>query len=154
MRAWRNADGRRRAVLIALVLLIAAWLPGVLASDLRGLRSALRLSARARADYRGPRAGEGTNLALVDVARARIPSGAGYAIVMAGRWQPRHLPARLAQAREAGTSWTQFALAPRLEVARSRARWVLVMDATPKRAGIARPEHAWRFGRDWLVEVR
>jgi len=33
-----------------LFALVAIWLPGTIASDIRGLRSALRLSARARAD--------------------------------------------------------------------------------------------------------
>jgi hypothetical protein len=154
MRAWRNAGSRRRAALVVLLALVAVWLPGVLASDVRGLRSALRLSARARADARGPAARAGTNLALLHVAGIRIPAGAGYAIVMGGRWKGRHLAAKLAVEREAGTAWTRFALAPRIEVARSRAAWVLVMDATPRGAGLARPLHSWRFGRDWLVEVR
>ena len=154
MRGWRHAGDRRGAVLIVLLLLGAAWLPGVLANDLRGLRSALRLSARERADYRGPAARDGTDLALLRVARVRIPAGAPYALVMAGRWKARHLAAAAAQAREAGTSWTQFALAPRVQVPRSRAAWVLIMDSTPQGAGFSRPLHAWRFGRDWLVDVR
>ncbi len=154
MRAWVNAVGPRGATLVVLLALIAAWLPGVLASDVRGLRSALRLSARERADFRGPDARDGTNLALLHVAGARIPAGAGYAIVMGGRWKGRHLAAGAALAREAGTSWTQFSLAPRVEVTRSRAAWVLVMDSTPQSAGLARPLHAWRFGSDWLVEMR
>jgi hypothetical protein len=150
MRAWRRSSGAQRAALLGLLLLIVLWLPGTLASDIRGLRSALRLSARARAEATGPGARAGADLALLRVARATIPAGAPYAMVTTRHWRERHS----ATARESGGSWTQFALAPRVQVSRRSARWLLVMDSSPSAAGISRPLHAWRTGRDWLVHTR
>jgi hypothetical protein len=139
-----------RRALVALSLLAAIWLPGVVASDIRGLRANLRLSAGERADVRGPGATAGSNLALVHLAEARMPARAPYAVVLGGRWRGRHLAA----AREAGQSWTQFALAPRVEVGRRQAAWLLILDSNPVAAGISRPRHAWHLGHDWLVQLR
>ena len=136
--------------MLGLFALVAIWLPGTIASDIRGLRSALRLSARARADARGPGAQAATDLALVRLARAEIPPGGAYAVLTTARWRAGHT----ATAREAGGSWTQFALAPRVQVARKAAGWMLILDSSPRAAGIARPLHAWRSGHDWLVQVR
>ena len=47
--------------------------------------------------------------------------------------------------------WVGFVIAPRLVDAGARAPWVVLVGRTPRSAGI-RPQHAWRFGRDWLVE--
>jgi hypothetical protein len=150
MESWRGSSGARRAVLLGLVALIVIWLPGTLASDVRGLRSSLRLSARERAEARGPGAQAATDLALVRLAQAEIPPGQAYAVLTTARWRARHT----ATAREAGGSWTQFALAPRVQVARRAADWMLILDSTPHGAGVERPRHAWRSGRDWLVELR
>jgi hypothetical protein len=137
-------------VLAGLSILVLIWLPGTLASDLRGLRSNLRLSASERSDARGPNAKAGTNLALLHFAQGEIPAGAAYAVVLGDRWRAR----RLAAAREAGRSWSQFALAPRTEVGRAAADWLLLLDSSPVRAGVAGARHEWRFGRDWLVQMR
>jgi hypothetical protein len=150
MESWRHSSGARRAVLLGLLALIVIWLPGTLASDIRGLRSALRLSARARAEARGPGAQAGSDLALVRLAQAEIPPGEAYAVLTTARWRARHTAA----ARQAGGSWTQFALAPRVQVGRSSAGWLLILGSSPRGAGVARPLHAWRAGRDWLVELR
>jgi hypothetical protein len=150
MEFWRGASGARRAVLVGLFALVVIWLPGTLASDIRGLRSALRLSAQERAEARGPGAQAATDLALVRLAQTEIPPGGAYAVLTTARWRARHT----ATAREAGGSWTQFALAPRVQVARKAAGWMLILDSSPRGAGIARPLHAWRSGSDWLVEVR
>ena len=136
--------------MLGLFALVAIWLPGTFASDIRGLRSALRLSAQARADARGPGAQAATDLALVRLAKAEIPSGGAYAVLTTARWRAGHT----ASAREAGGSWTQFALAPRVQVARKAAGWMLILGSSPRAAGIARPLHAWRSGHDWLVQVR
>jgi hypothetical protein len=149
MPAWRRSSGARRGAALGLLLLVVAWLPGTLASDVRGLRSALRLSARSRAEATGPGARAGADLALLRLARATIPGRAPYAVLTSSRWRER----RSAAAREAGTSWTQFALAPRVQVGRGAARWLLVLGSTPRAAGIARPLRAWRAGGDWLVEI-
>src|ERR1700712_1659909 len=75
MRAWRRSSGAQRAAVLGLLLLIVLWLPGTLASDVRGLRSLLRLSSRARAETTGPGARAGSDLALLRLARATIPDG-------------------------------------------------------------------------------
>jgi hypothetical protein len=139
-----------RMALAGVSLLVVIWLPGVLARDIHGIRANLRLSAAERAEVRGPSARAGSNLALVHIAQANIPAGEPYAVVLGGRWRGRHLAA----AREAGRSWTQFALAPRFEVGPGAAAWLLILDSTPAAAGFSRPLHAWHRGRDWLVQVR
>jgi hypothetical protein len=139
-----------RGVLAGVSLLVLIWLPGTLASDVRGLRSDLRLSPAGRADARGPSAAAGTDLPLVRFAQSTIPSGAPYAVVRAGRWRER----RLAAAREAGQAWTQFALAPRVQVGGRDAAWLLLFDSSPRAAGVSRPLRTWRFGQDWLVHRR
>ncbi len=150
MRAWRRSSGAQRTALLGLLLLVVLWLPGTLAGDIRGLRSALRHSARTRAETTGPGARAGADLALLRLARATIPARAPYAVLTTRSWRRR----RSATARESGGSWTQFALAPRVQVARGAARWLLVIGSTPQAAGIPRPAHAWRTGSDWLVQTR
>jgi hypothetical protein len=131
------------------------WLPVALLSDIRGARANLRLSAAAAADGRGPSAAEGTNLGLVHEAERRIPGRDPFAIVRAGRWGSASSPTRsLAFVWQAGESWTQFELAPRLQVSRRDAVWLLLRGSDPSSAGVRHPVHAWRFGPDWLVEVR
>src|SRR4051812_17774736 len=133
MGAWRRSSGAQRAAVVGLFLLVVLWLPGTLASDVRGLRSALRHSARTRAETTGPGARAGADLALLRLARATIPAGAPYAVVTTRRWRERHS----ATARESGGSWTQFALAPRVQVAPTAAHWLLVMGASPRAARIS-----------------
>ena len=143
------------AVLVAVLLIALAWLPVALVSDIRGVRSNTRLSAAAAADARGPSATAGTNVGLVHAAQRRIPLGKSFAIVRAGRWGSDASPNRsLAFVWQAGQSWTQFELAPRLQVARANAAWLLVRGGGPSAVGIRHPARAWRFGADWLVEVR
>jgi hypothetical protein len=47
--------------------------------------------------------------------------------------------------------WVAFVVAPRLVDAGANARWVVLVNQSPRRAGV-QPRKAWRFGRDWLVE--
>jgi hypothetical protein len=155
---WRRAlaaGGWQRALFFAVLLTALAWTPVALLSDIRGARSNLRLSARAAADARGPSATAGSDVALVHAAQQRIPRGQPFAIVRAGRWGSAARPNRsLAFAWQAGQSWTQFALAPRLQVAPRDAAWLLLRGASPAEADIRDVVGAWRFGEDWLVEVR
>jgi hypothetical protein len=145
----------QRALLVGVVLTALAWLPATLLSDIRGARANLRLSATAAADARGPSATKGTNLGLVHAAQRRIPRREPFAIVRAGRWGSASSPTRsLAFVWQAGQSWTQFALAPRVQVAPRDAVWLLVRGSGPSAAGVRHVVHAWRFGADWLVEVR
>src|SRR4051812_17268708 len=47
--------------------------------------------------------------------------------------------------------WVGFVIAPRVVDAGAHARWAVLVDRSPREAGV-RPRRAWRFGRDWLVE--
>ena len=50
------------------------------------------------------------------------------------------------------TRWLAYSIAPRqLTDARLPAHWTIVFSETPAQAGL-HPAHAWRYGRDWLVE--
>jgi hypothetical protein len=149
------ARGMQRALLLAVLAIGLACAPAALISDIRGARSNLRLSSLEASTARGPSARAGTNLGLVLAAQRLIPDHEAFAIVRAGRWGSAARPNRsLAFAWQAGQSWTQFALAPRLEVAPRDAVWLLVRDGSPSAAGVRDPVAAWRFGRDWLVEAR
>jgi hypothetical protein len=135
----------------ALSLIAIAWLPGTLLSDLRGLRDNRRLSSAEAEDARGPTAAAGGNLALVRAARRQIPPRLSFAIQRGGRWGSARAPNRaLAFAWQAGQSWTQFELAPRIQVAPDDATWILMRDTAPPQ----RFAHAWRIGPDWLVQRR
>jgi hypothetical protein len=155
---WERAlppRGLQRALLLAVLVIGLAWVPSALISDVRGASSNLRLSSLEASAARGPSAQAGSNLALVRAAQRRIPGHEPFAIVRAGRWGTAAKPNRsLAFVWQAGQSWTQFALAPRLEVARRDAVWLLVRDGTPASVGVRHPVRAWQFGRDWLVEAR
>jgi hypothetical protein len=155
-RNQRLARSRTQAVVLLLVLVTAlVTLPSTLRSDVNGMRADARLSATAASEARGPAASEGTNIALIRAARARMPRGASFALVRGGRFgSDAHPVHALAFVWEAGQSWTQFDLAPRLEVAPRQAGWLLIRDATPAAEGVRNPLHAWRFGHDWLVEQR
>ena len=137
--------------MLVVLALTVAWLPQTLASDLRGLRHDLTLPNSA--DARGPAAAAGTDLDLIHAAQVHIPQGADFAIALGGRWAGRRLPDGLQLARQAGTSWTQYSLAPRFQVDRANARWLLVLDATPASLGL-NPRWALRSGRNWLVRLR
>jgi hypothetical protein len=149
-------SNRHQTAFVAAISLIAlAWLPSTLLSDVRGLRDNRRLSSSQAEDARGPNAAAGTNLALVHAARSRIPRGRAFAIQRGGRWGTDRAPNRaVAFVWQSGQSWTQFELAPRIEVAPRNADWILMRDTAPSGAGHARLVHAWRVGPDWLVQRR
>jgi hypothetical protein len=143
-----------QVVLVAIVLLVVAVrLPFTVRSDVRGVEADAKLSARAVAEARGPAAAAGTNIVLLRAAQAHIPRGADYAILRGGKWGTAEHPNRSeAFVWESGESWTQYDLAPRIEVAPSQARWLLIRDARPDAVGVGAPMHSWRFGNDWLIE--
>jgi hypothetical protein len=94
-------------------------------------------------------------MALLRAARTHIPRGAPFALVRGGRWGTAARPNRSqAFVWESGESWTQYYLAPRVEVAAIDARWLLIRDASPATVGVRSSRHTWRFGSDWLVELR
>jgi hypothetical protein len=65
---------------------------------------------------------------------------------------PAHESVAVANASlEAGLiRWIAYAIAPR-QLTDGPARWTLVFEETPEQAGL-RTAHAWKYGRDWLVE--
>ena len=145
----------RSWILALLTALGLVWLPLTLQDDIAGARSDLRLSASDRSYARGPLATAGSDLPLVRAALARMPQHASFALVRGGRWgTDDHPNPNESFVWEAGASWTQFTLAPRLEVARNRASWLLVRDARPSALGVVRGLREWRFGEDWLVQIR
>ncbi|HEY1480769.1 MAG TPA: hypothetical protein VGF46_12100 [Gaiellales bacterium] len=152
----RGPARTRLLVVVALVAVLAlGWLPWTLQDDLSGARRDARMSAGARDDARGPAARAGSDLALVRAARRRMPPHASFALVRGGIWgSDAHPNTRRAFVWESGQSWTQFALAPRMETDASRASWLLIRDASPMALGESRPGREWRFGRDWLVRLR
>jgi hypothetical protein len=141
----------RRPEVLLVVALTAAWLPATLRSDLSSVGDVDLVPHATQA--LGPAARVGTNVALVRAAATRIPAGADYSIVFGGKWKPRHLGGGLQLAREAGASWTQYALAPRFAVDQTTASWLLLRDVSPAMLGI-RAGARWRYGSDWLVRVR
>jgi hypothetical protein len=149
-------DNRIRFTLVVAISAIGiAWLPVTLLSDIRGARSNLELSSSEASDARGPSATAGTNIALVHAAQARIREGETYAIVRGGRWGSTARPnPSLAFVWQAGEAWTQFSLAPRVEVAPSVADWILVRGADPRAVGFPHPAATWPFGPDSLVQTR
>ena len=147
--------GRKRQGLAVIALLAVglAWLPSTLLSDVRGARANARLSHDERRDARGPAAMAGTNLALTHAAQRLIPKDQPFAIVRSGRWGTDAKPTRrLAFVWQSGQAWTQFALAPRVQVEAGEASWLLVRDGSPTSLDFGRVIRSWRFGSDWLVE--
>ncbi|MDX6536575.1 MAG: hypothetical protein QOD37_916 [Gaiellales bacterium] len=144
-------DRNQLAFVAAISLVALAWLPGTLLSDVRGLRDNRRLSSTQAEDARGPSAAAGGDLALVRAARSRIPRGLSFAIERGGRWGSERAPNRaVAFAWQAGQSWTQFELAPRIQVAPADASWILMRDTAP----VGRVARSWQIGPDWLVQRR
>jgi hypothetical protein len=145
-----------RALVVAVVATLAlVWLPMALHDDVAGAAANRRLSGDGASLARGPGAKAGTNLALVLAALAHMPRGASFSIVRGGRWgSTTHPNRRTLFVWETGESWTQYVLAPRVEVAPTAASWLLIRDTTPGAVGVSHPRAAWRFGPDWLVRVR
>jgi hypothetical protein len=145
----------RSGLLVAMVVIGVVWLPVTLHSDIQGARANFELSPREASDARGPSATAGANAALVHAAQSRIPEGETYAIVRGGKWGSSTRPNRsFAFVWQAGEAWTQFSLAPRIEVAPAVADWILVRDAAPGDLGFSHPVATWSIGPDWLVKNR
>jgi hypothetical protein len=140
----------RRLEILVVAAIAAIWLPGTLLTDIRNVGDVDLVPHPPT--VLGSAARVGTNMRLVEGAAIRIPRQEDFAIVFAGRWKPRHLQGGLQLAREAGASWTQYALAPRFAVEPGTARWLLLRDASPGAIGLHAAQ-SWRFGPDWLVRL-
>jgi hypothetical protein len=91
------------------------------------------------------------NLPLIRAAQDHIPTEGTYAWVPAGPF--RHFgPTEWHNRYVALTGWAQYALAPRVAVKPAAARWLLVLDDSPRAAGLKHWRLALRYGNDWLVE--
>lgn len=105
-------------------------------NDVAGAAANGRLTANEASFARGPDATAGTNLALIRAALARIPRSAPFSIVRGGRWgSAKHPNRRTLFVWEAGESWTQYVLAPRIEVPRPPPRGCSSATPRPRRSG-------------------
>ena len=90
--------------------------------------------------------GASRNVPLLLGIRRVVPERASVSFLPRGGAQARRIFVQTGWIR-----WVAFVIAPRLVDAGPAARWAVLVDRTPRGAGI-RPRRAWRFGRDWLVE--
>jgi hypothetical protein len=89
---------------------------------------------------------------LLATTRKLVPSNATLTVLPGGRYLETKTrdEARAAYMQTGWVRWAAFVLAPRLIVTETSADWVLLLDQTPREAGLE-PSASWRFGRDWLV---
>lgn len=145
-----------RPFLAAAVLIVpvALELPSTVGHDRRRIERNVRLSP-GEAELAAPIPWPAyRNVPLLAAARTLIPDDATVAFLPGGKWQRGRTPAeaRRVYLQSGWVRWFAFVIAPRVVVEGTRAPWVVVVDQTPRKAGIVSPRQARRFGNDWLVE--
>ena len=90
--------------------------------------------------------GASRNVPLLLGIRRLVPEDASVSVLPRGGGEARRIFVQTGWIR-----WVAFVIAPRLVDAGPGARWAVLVDRSPRNAGI-QPRRAWRFGRDWLVE--
>jgi hypothetical protein len=90
--------------------------------------------------------GASRNVPLLLGIRRIVPDDASISFLPRGGDQARRIFVQTGWIR-----WVAFVIAPRFVDAGPDAHWVVLVDRSPRAAGI-RPRRAWRFGRDWLAE--
>jgi hypothetical protein len=129
-----------------LVVPIALTLGSTVRKDVDAIREHSRLSA-VEADVVPPfDFGASRNVPLLLGIRRIVPDNARISFVPRGGAEARRIFVQTGWIR-----WVGFVIAPRLVDAGARARWVVLVDGSPRSVGI-HARRAWRFGRDWLVE--
>jgi hypothetical protein len=138
---WRSlAAGAVLAVPVALTL------GSTVRHDVDAIREHSRLSA-VEANVVPPFGfGASRNVPLLLGIRRIVPEDASVSFVLRGGDEARRIFVQTGWIR-----WVAFVIAPRLVDAGADARWVVLVDQTPRDAGL-QPRKAWRFGRDWLAE--
>jgi hypothetical protein len=137
-----------RTVVAGAVLLIpvALTLGSTVRKDVDAIREHSRLTA-IEADVVPPFGfGASRNVPLLLGIRRLVPEDARVSFLPSGGAEARRNFVRTGWIR-----WVAFVIAPRLVDAGAGARWVVLVDRSPRAAEI-RPRRAWRFGRDWLLE--
>jgi hypothetical protein len=129
-----------------LVVPIALTLGSTVRKDVDAIREQSRLTA-VEADVVPPFGfGASRNIPLLLGIRRIVPEDASISFLPRGGSEARRIFVQTGWIR-----WVAFVIAPRLVDADAGARWAVLVDRTPRTAGI-QPSRAWRFGRDWLVE--
>jgi hypothetical protein len=138
---WRSlAAGAILAVPVALTL------GSTVRHDVDAIRKHSRLSA-VEAEVVPPFGfGASRNVPLLLGIRRIVPEDSSVSFVPRGGGEARRTFVQTGWIR-----WVAFVIAPRLVDAGAGARWVVLVDQSPRSVGL-RPRRAWRFGRDWLVE--
>jgi transposase len=93
-----------------------------------------------------------TDVPLLAAARRLVPPDAAIGFLPGGRYLARRSPeeARAIYLQSGWVRWEGFVLAPRRIATGTGAPWLVLVDQTPRQAGI-RPRASWRFRHDWLV---
>ena len=125
---------------------VALTLGSTVRNDVDAIREHSRLTA-VEADVVPPfDFGASRNVPLLLGIRRIVPEDASVSFVPRGGDDARRIFVQTGWIR-----WVGFVIAPRLVDAGAGSRWVVLVDRSPRVAGM-RPRRAWRFGRDWLVE--
>jgi hypothetical protein len=138
---WRSL-----AAAVVLAIPVAVTLGSTVRNDVAAIRDHSRLTpVEANVvppyDY-----GASQNVPLLLGIRRHVPADARVSFIPRGGLAEQRLFIATGWIR-----WVGFVIAPRLVDAGVRSPWVVLVHRTPRGAGI-RPQRAWRFGRDWLVE--
>ena len=129
-----------------LVVPLAFTLPHTIRHDVAAIRANSRVGA-VDADVVPPFGfGASRNVPLLVGIRRLVPEDARVSFVPRDGAEARQIFVQTGWIR-----WVAFAIAPRLVDAGANAPWVVLVHETPGEAHV-RGRHAWRFGRDWLVE--
>ncbi len=134
---WRSLVAS--AVLVAP---LAFTLPKTIRHDVDAIRDHSRLTA-VQAEVEPPFRFPGyRNVPLLLGIRRLVPTDADVAFVPRGSAE--------IYLQTGWLRWAAFVIAPRVVVEGRDARWIVVVDRTPREAKV-RGRRAWRFGDDWLV---
>jgi hypothetical protein len=125
---------------------VALTLGSTVREDVDAIRAHSNLSA-VEADVVPPFGfGASRNVPLLLGIRHLVPEDASISFLPPGGAEARRIFVQTGWIR-----WVAFVIAPRLVDAGAGARWVVLVDRSPREAGI-RVRRSWRFGRDWLAE--
>ena len=138
---WRSL-----AAGVVLAIPVALTLGSTVHKDVAAIREHSELSAVEAGVVPPYDYGASENVPLLLGIRRHVPRDASVSFIPRGGRAGQRLFIATGWIR-----WVGFVIAPRLVDAGTRSSWVVLVGRTPQSAGI-RPHHAWRFGRDWLVE--
>ena len=138
---WRSL-----AAGVVLAIPVVLTLGSTVHKDVDAIRAHSRLGAVQANDVPPIDYGASENVPLLVGIRRIVPRDAHVSFIPRGGHAAQQIFIATGWIR-----WVGFVIAPRLVDAGEGSPWVVLVGRTPQSAGI-RPRHAWRFGRDWLVE--